>query len=219
MESQAVDRSAQKPVRTGPATRAVLFDLGNVLVSFSHDLMVRQVAACLGVSETEVRALFMEGGLLAAYERGRTTTEEMYEQIIQIARRRPSLEELIEAASNIFWPNPEMETIVTELLQRGVPLAVVSNTCPIHIDWITARYPFFRDIPHKVLSYEVGAAKPDRRMYERALSLVGTRPEETLFFDDTPANVIGAARLGIRAHRFESPAQARRILRQLGLLD
>lgn len=43
----------------------------------------------------------------------------------------------------------------------------------------------------------LGTFKPDRRMYEDALSKCGCRAEETVFIDDSVENLEGAASLGI----------------------
>lgn len=202
----------------GRRIRAVLFDLGNVLIPFSHDRMVKQVAACLGLDEAEIRAMLMEGGLLRAYEQGQISTEEMYRLITKGAPRVPALEALSRAASDIFWPNPQMEEVASSLVKKGLPVAIVSNTCPIHIAWIERRFPFFNEIPYKVLSYEVGVSKPALAIYETALQVVGTQPGEAVFFDDRPENVEGAMALGIRAYLYESPAQVVRVLSEHGVL-
>ncbi len=51
----------------------------------------------------------------------------------------------------------------------------------------------------QVFSYEVGALKPDLRMYLAVLQKLGTPAEATLFIDDAPTNVAGAKEAGLRA--------------------
>ena len=46
-------------------------------------------------------------------------------------------------------------------------------------------------------SCELGVFKPDRRMYLDALSKCGRPAKETVFIDDSPQNLAGAAELGI----------------------
>ncbi|MGZ8620697.1 MAG: HAD family hydrolase, partial [Actinomycetota bacterium] len=48
-----------------------------------------------------------------------------------------------------------------------------------------------------VLSYEVGAHKPDAAIYRAALNALGARPEQTVFVDDQPPYLDGASALGI----------------------
>ena len=200
--------------------RAVLFDLGNVLVQFSHTRMVRQVASCLGCSDEALKGLFFRDGLLWQYERGLIDTEALHRELCAWAGRQVPLDQLVRAASDIFWPNPPMESLALELLARDVPIVVVSNTCPIHVAWIEEHFPFFRKLARRVLSFEVGAAKPERTMFEAALRRLGDpSPSEVLYFDDTVEHVEAARKLGIQAHRYTDPEGARAIIRRAGLLQ
>ena len=46
-------------------------------------------------------------------------------------------------------------------------------------------------------SFELGAFKPDRRMYEDALAKMGLPAENTVFVDDSARNLYGAQEAGI----------------------
>jgi HAD superfamily hydrolase (TIGR01509 family) len=51
-----------------------------------------------------------------------------------------------------------------------------------------------------VISAEVGAAKPDPAIFERALAVAGARAEEAVHVGDTPdVDVAGALAAGLRA--------------------
>ena len=60
--------------------------------------------------------------------------------------------------------------------------------------------------------------KPDPRIYQEALRLSGLPAGACVFVDDRPANVEGAARLGIHAVQFESPTQFANELTRLGVV-
>lgn len=51
-------------------------------------------------------------------------------------------------------------------------------------------------------SCDLGAAKPERAFFERALRLVAADPGEVLFVDDRERNVDGARDVGLRAERW-----------------
>lgn len=67
----------------------------------------------------------------------------------------------------------------------------------------------------EVLSFELGVAKPDARIFETALARAGSRPEESVFVDDTPANVDAASALGFGTYLARHPEATARHLRSL----
>ena len=61
-----------------------------------------------------------------------------------------------------------------------------------------------------VVSYEVGLAKPDPRIFELCLSRLGAQAGEALFVDDRAENVAAAERLGLRTLLFTGDDATRR---------
>lgn len=54
-----------------------------------------------------------------------------------------------------------------------------------------------------VSSAQLGVAKPNPEVFLRACAQLGAAPQDCLFVDDTPANVEGAASVGLKAHLYE----------------
>ena len=94
-----------------------------------------------------------------------------------------------------------------ELRARGVPVALVSNC-----DHATA--PLLRALgldqllDVAVLSCEVGCVKPDARIFQEALGRLGVPAEQSLFVDDQPRFLDGAAALGIATFHIVRPEEA-----------
>ena len=65
-----------------------------------------------------------------------------------------------------------------------------------------------------VVSGLEGIAKPDREIYELLLERFSLDPASTLFVDDSPVNVAGAARAGMDAVLYTVPGP---VLSRLGL--
>jgi putative hydrolase of the HAD superfamily len=85
-----------------------------------------------------------------------------------------------------------------ELRGRGIRTAVVSN-CDHATRPIVDDLGLEREVDSILLSFEVGAAKPDPEIYRAALDAVGARPEEAVFVDDQAWYCEGAEALGIRS--------------------
>ncbi len=196
----------------------IFFDLGNVLVNFSHERACRQMAE---VAETEIetiREVVFDGGLQSKYERGQLSTNEFLEVFSEETGSSPDQNLFLEAASDIFELNLRMMPLVCRLARAGIPIGILSNTCETHWEFLCKRFPGLIEMfPIKVLSFEVGSAKPDFEIYERAKEIAGVPMERIFFTDDRRDNVAGAGMAGMNAYMFESVAKTRKVLRKSGV--
>ncbi|MFD7505943.1 HAD family hydrolase [Streptomyces sp. NPDC059850] len=96
-------------------------------------------------------------------------------------------------------PYPDTEATLRELRRRGIPVAVVSN-----IGWDPR--PVFRAheldglVDAYVLSYELGAQKPDPAIFQAACDTLGLAPSEVLMVGDDRTADGGARALGCAVH-------------------
>ena len=95
---------------------------------------------------------------------------------------------------------------------------LTQNTNPIHFSMLKARYPVFGYFDDFVLSYQVGALKPDAEIYRKAIQRAGCRPDECFFTDDIAINVDAARENGMDAVQFLSAAQLEEELKTRGVL-
>ena len=184
--------------------RTAIFDLGNVLVFFSYPKMIAQAAACTGLSPGEIERLFFDRRLREIYETGQMSSEELVSHFQSISPRRFSFSELMHALSDIFTPNQELWPVVDQLKEQGIRLVLLSNTSECHFNRILADYPICQKFDHLVLSYEVGACKPDLKIYQKALAVAGCKPEECFYTDDIPEFIDGARKAGLPGEIFTS---------------
>ena len=102
-----------------------------------------------------------------------------------------------------------MWELVRRLAAAGNRLAILSNTNPVQWEYITdGRFPLLAmgqptsAFDWAILSYEVGAMKPDRAIYDAAIERAGVAADEVFFTDDRLENVEGARAAGIDAVQF-----------------
>ncbi|MBM4076500.1 MAG: HAD family phosphatase, partial [Planctomycetes bacterium] len=74
--------------------RTFLFDMGNVLVTFCHERMCRQIGNVCGLSVDEVRKNLIASGLQWKFERGDVCPDEFHSQWETFAATRISRESL-----------------------------------------------------------------------------------------------------------------------------
>ncbi len=198
--------------------QTIIFDLGNVLVSFSHEKMFSQVATLTGLSPKQIQNMLIDRRISHQYERGLLTNEEIYSIVQEKSPKTFQLYDLLHAASSIFTPRTEMESLTQTLKKKGYQLLLLSNTIKPHFSYIQSNYPFLSHFDHIILSYEVGSIKPEKAIFEHALKKATSHPSNCFFIDDLLENVHAAERLGIHGHHFTSPAHLMEDLIQSGIL-
>jgi glucose-1-phosphatase len=193
--------------------KVLYFDLGKVLLEFSHEQMCRQMAEVAHTTTDAVRdALF--GGTdslvaLVRYETGHITTDEFFDHFCHATGTTPDRRRLAAAVCDIFSPIEPMWKLVRRLADAGNHLAILSNTNPVQWEHITdGRYPLLAvgqaasAFDWAIVSYEVGSMKPDPEIYAAAIRRAGVAPHEVFFTDDRFENVEGARAVGIDAVQF-----------------
>jgi len=170
------------------------FDLGNVIVTFDHEIAWRQMGRLIGQPADVVRAAIFSSGLQQKYELGEVTERQFHEQFCRATGGRPDLEALLRAGREIFTLNPRVMSIVAQLHAAGHRLGILSDTCPSHWRYLAGgQFPgidtFFS---LAVLSFETRCAKPDPAIYHIAARRAGVSPARIFFVDDRRENVAGA---------------------------
>ncbi len=182
--------------------RTFLFDLGNVLLHFSHRRMCEQIGAILGKTADEVQAALFGSDLLHELECGRASEEDFQQQLEQSLNVTVEREALRLAASDIFTLNAPMPDLLRQLKSQGFRLVLVSNTSLPHIEWVRKRFDVLDRFDELVLSYEIGAVKPDPAFFSQALAAANCKPAECFYTDDISEYVEAARQLGIIAEVF-----------------
>lgn len=181
------------------APRALLLDLGNVLVTFDHLDACRPLAGPAGMTPEEVHARVFGGGLEARLDRGEVEPEQFATQVLAALGDPPlDVQQVLAAWADIFTRHDANLAALAPLAAR-YRLVLVSNTNRPHMQRIEAMAPELEAFHARVLSFELGAQKPDPRVYAAALDAAGVPPEACLFVDDGAANVAGARAAGLPA--------------------
>jgi HAD superfamily hydrolase (TIGR01549 family) len=179
---------------------AVIFDIGNVLLTFDYLIAARRLMEKNNLAEIPDRALIVERN--HAYECGQLSRAGFLEFVRGQFKDEGLEEHFVEIWQDIFEPNAPMVELV-ERLAPSKPLYLLSNVGCIHQEFIFRRYPFFSLFRDGVYSYRAGCLKPDRRIFEIAAKQFDVEPGRTLFIDDMPENVEGARSAGFEAIQYD----------------
>lgn len=198
--------------------KAVLWDLGNVLLDWQPAYLYRQ-----HIDDEDELAHFLENVCTmdwhAAHDRGVS----MAENRLHLIEQYPHYEDLIRAwetgvAQMVSGTIDGTPQAMDALQARGIPQYALTNMPAEWIDWVMTTFPTLSHMRDVVVSAHEGVIKPDRRIYEITADRLPHAPSEVLFFDDRMKNIEAARDFGFQAEQFVDGKQLDADLRRYGLL-
>lgn len=199
--------------------RALLLDLGKVLVRFDHGLTLARLEEVTGISAATLKP-HVFGPLERDFDLGRIGAGAFF-RAVEAAATLPRLPDdvWIPAWRDIFFRDERALALLLRLAP-GVTPVLVSNTNALHWEGVLAVAPEIpRLLPRRALSFEIGAAKPDPAHFAAALALAGAGPRDAVFADDRAEMVEAARALGIDAFAVRSSKTLEEDLARRGLLS
>jgi putative hydrolase of the HAD superfamily len=197
--------------------KAVIFDLGNVLVPFDFKRAYARLAPLISCQPAEIPARLRSTDLVQRFETGLIEPPDFVSELGALLGFEMSYLEFCDLWSSVFMVEPLVPESLIASLARTYRLVVLSNTNAIHFPMLRANYSILSHFHAFVLSYEVGAAKPAPQIYQEAIRQAGCAPAECFFTDDIPLYVEAARQQGMDAVQFQSAAQIEQELRQRGV--
>ncbi|HOB98555.1 MAG TPA: HAD family phosphatase [Verrucomicrobiota bacterium] len=204
---------------TDSKPKAVIFDLGKVLLDFDYGIAIRRLAPKVQIPADQIHALVNQSGLLHDYESGAIGTDQFFARIQAASGYRGTLDEFGATFADIFVAIEPMIALHAQLRRLGVPTYILSNTNELAVRHVIRHYPFFSQFDGYVLSYEHRVMKPAPEIYAIAEALARHRGPDLFYIDDWPENVEAARRRGWRAVLHQTPEQSRAAVAAAGLLD
>lgn len=181
----------------------IFCDLGNVVLDIYPDVMCEKLGKLTGLGGEFITELLFEKKLLDQYESGKITTEELCEHLSELSSRKLEIAEVAHHMSHEnSRPRPGMVEILEKIKENKIELIALSNTNEIHFEFNRNTGNYMHHFDELVLSYAVGAIKPDPKIYAHALKTASSSPEKCLFIDDLEENIKGAQAAGIHGHHF-----------------
>jgi putative hydrolase of the HAD superfamily len=191
------------PERRQPI-RALLLDYGEVLCEAPDPEAFAEMARVAGVEPAGFDDAYWS--LRPAYDRGELDGPAYWQLLAERTGARIDGDRVADLVERdvALWARVD-ETMLAwanGVAERGVPVGLLSNMVPEIGEHLRDSLRLFDRFASVTYSYEAGLAKPDPRIYHRALESLGAQPRETLFVDDRAANVGAASSLGLHVHHF-----------------
>ncbi len=193
----------------------VVFDLGKVLVDFDYGIAARNLAALSKMPTPQMQELLEKSQLLVQFETGLTNRNQFFRQVCDATGYCGDQAKFNLLFADIFSPIEPMIEFHAALRKQSIPTYIFSNTNDLAVAHIRSRFPFFSNFNDYILSYEHGAMKPQRKIYEVVERMTGKRGTQICYIDDRLENVEGGKAMGWQVISHKTPEETIAIYRSL----
>lgn len=201
----------------------IVFDLGGVLVPLNRSRCVKAFKEIGYDDFNSVIDEYLQEGFFLDYERGKISSKQFRDiirQNINTENRASVSDRDIDAAMKLFLdPVSDANLEFLFSLRKDYRVFLLSNTNPIAIN---AAKPYFAKkgremedyFEHMFLSYEMKLVKPEKEIFKRMLKEGNMKEGQTLYIDDSPANIRTSKELGIVSVLYSPGADLEELVRR-----
>ena len=198
--------------------RAIIFDLGNVVINFSFGNIFNYWAHVTGVPAQELKNNFDFDDMFRRFEKGEIRPSVFRNHVLDKLRLQMSDAQFDKGWNKIYVNAvPGIESVLQNLRQC-YRLVALTNTNELHAQLWMQKYESLLQSFEKIFcSNEIKARKPERKAFEIVLHYLKMNPSDVLFLDDNPEFVKAASEMAIRSILVASHKQMIRELVELGI--
>jgi len=194
----------------------IILDMGNVLLEWNKDKILKAVAKTQKDYLILDKSIF-QSGLWERLDLGTLTREELVDKVLSLLGDcyQKKVEEVIWNWTAYIDIYTEVFPLLARLKKNGHRIFVLSNTSPVFYELLKDQLaPLEKILDGFVLSCDIKAIKPDRKMFEEILRKYQLDPANCVFLDDIADNTKMAESLGIRAYQVKQRSDVVDILKK-----
>jgi epoxide hydrolase-like predicted phosphatase len=194
----------------------LVFDLGNVLISFRPSEYLDKNNYPENIKSKILSEIFgsKEWVLL---DNGVINTRQAIDSIAAYSSlKKEEIAHIFNLRSELLYPLDENVRLLPELKKQGFRLFFLSNFPLDLFEEVKTGYYFFKYFDGGVISAEAKVSKPDSRIYDILLKKYSLIPHECLYIDDIEINVKAGEAAGMKGLvTFGSPQISKEIEKAL----
>lgn len=182
----------------------IIFDLGNTLIYYDYEYFYEGVSRLeKKLNTNKLKNFIKEKKLGDKLCKGALQPKDFFRILKRKFDLRIGYEDFIYLYSDIFWVNAQMKNFLEKIVNvKRFRVFLLSNTDPVHMNFLNKNFPFIKIIKNKVLSYKVGLLKPQKKIFEYVIKKYGLNKNETVLIDDLPVNIKVAVKLGLHGIKY-----------------
>ena len=174
----------------------IVFDLGNVLIPFDYNILIEKINKIKpGLGNKFIEYYRSNYNIHRDFERGFISEDEFVNKMLDVLENRIYANTFCNYYANIFRVNEEVASLLP-ILKNNYKLLLLSNTDSIHQKYGWQKYDFLKHFDKLILSHEVGAVKPEEKIYRAVEDTSGYPSKEHIFIDDVEEYINAAIKLG-----------------------
>ena len=180
-----------------------IFDFFGVIAEFDNDIVYKRYAKSCPDEEVAFRAL---NGFMAREEiiTGQLNLNDIFSLMVdELSISMGFAEFKNNWIQEYSWKMPGMTEIIKELSNK-TEIYILSNIDEYYWETVKKLHDELNLFDSVYLSFEIGLAKPDKKIFEFVLSDIKADAKDCIFIDDTLKNITVAEDIGIEAHQFKS---------------
>ncbi len=176
----------------------IIFDLGNVLISFRPSEFLDKKNYPENIKITILSDIFRSKEWFML-DNGEITTSEAIDSIaLKSSLKKEEIVHIFNLRTEVMFPLDLNVRLLPELKKQGFRLYYLSNFPVDTFEEIKTGYYFFKYFDGGIISAEVKFSKPDKQIYEILINRYSLVSAECLFVDDLAINVDAAEILGMK---------------------
>lgn len=195
----------------------IVFDLGNTLIRFDHNISAKKLANLCRTDSKKIYDAFFDSEITRAFEMGLISPREFYKRATHHLGVKLPYKDFVAIWNDIFWEDSQMCELARSL-KKSYKLFLLSNVNRLHFEHIRSKFDIIDIFDEVILSFMVGAIKPDRLIFEDVVKRAGGDRDRLLYIDDREDLVKEARVLGIDSIRFEGADKLKKTMREMGVI-
>jgi len=178
--------------------RNIIFDLGNVLISFRPAEYLEKNNYPEKIRNTILKDIFGSREWLLL-DNGNITTGEAIDSITKKSElKKEEIAFIFNKRTEIMFPLEYNVRMLPGLKKQGYKLYYLSNFPSDIFEEIKTSYYFFGHFEGGIISSDIKHSKPDPEIYRILLSKYNMQVSECLYIDDIESNIKAAETIGMK---------------------
>lgn len=194
----------------------IVFDLGNTLIRVDHSISARKIANLFHLDSKKIYDTFFDSCLTRDFERGLISPKEFHKRAESLLGIRLPFKDFAAIWNDIFCEDEAACKLAREL-KKYYRLFLLSNVNRLHFEYIRKNFDIIKIFDEVIVSYMVGAIKPDKIIFDYVIRRAGGDKSKILYIDDREDLIKEATVLGIPSIRYEGAEKLAEAMAALGI--